>query len=75
MPVVLHRAEPAVIGFKNGAGFGYALHRCTTIRAPGGGNLSGIEGPSARRRERRKQPVNLGGIELQRRGLIEQPGG
>jgi hypothetical protein len=27
MPVVLHRAAPTVIGFKNGARFGYALHR------------------------------------------------
>jgi hypothetical protein len=42
--VVLHRGEPAVIGFKNDAGFGYALHRYSTIRAPGGGNPSDMEG-------------------------------
>jgi hypothetical protein len=42
VPVVFHRAAPAVIGFKNGAGFGYALHCCTTIRAPGGANPSAL---------------------------------
>ncbi len=42
VPVVLHRAAPAVIGFKNGAGFGYPLHRSNTVRAPGGTNPSAL---------------------------------
>jgi hypothetical protein len=33
VPMVPHRAAPTVVGFKNGAGFGDALHRRGTIRA------------------------------------------